>query len=71
MIQVMKLTHNDVTVEVPEDTTITDFLTLRKVKHPKYIVLERNGDLVPQESWSTVILQPDDEIETSYLSGGG
>lgn len=67
----MQLTHNDATVTVPEGTNVTDFLALRHVKHPKYIVLELNGEIVPQDKWSTTVLKEGDEVEADYLSGGG
>lgn len=67
----MKLTHNDAMVTVPEGTNITDFLALRNVKHPKWIVFELNGEIIAQDKWSTTVLQEDDDVSSDYLAGGG
>ena len=67
----MKLTHNDVTVDVPDGTTIEQMMTIRDVKHPKYAVVEVNGDIIPQDKWAVTVLNEDDEFETAFLAGGG
>ena len=65
------ITHNDVTVVIPDDCNVWKFLTIRNVKHPKYIVFELDGEMVPQDKWYDVIIVDGAEIESDYLAGGG
>lgn len=38
---------------------------------PRTVVVERNGDIVPRTSWSTVRLDKSDIIEILHFVGGG
>ena len=67
----MKITHNDDEITVKDEINIEQFLSLRDVKHPKYAVVELNGEIIDQKLWSTTILKEGDDIEHAYLSGGG
>jgi sulfur carrier protein len=71
MSTMIKVTHNDTTVEVSDGLNIWQFLEARGVKHPKWIVFELNGDIIHQDMWNETFIQDGDELESSYLSGGG
>lgn len=71
MYVMIKITHNEATVEVPEGLNVWKFLEHRNVKHPKYVVFELDGDIIPQDRWETTFITEDSEVEHSYLAGGG
>ena len=67
----LNITHNDESIQIPAEMNITQFLTFKEVKHPKYAVVELNGTILNQDEWDKTIIKNGDDIEHAYLMGGG
>ena len=66
----MTITVNGDAVAVGEGETVAALL-VRLGKSPKYLAVERNGELVPRARHGEVVLVADDCVEIVTLVGGG
>jgi len=66
----MTIKVNGQAVAVAEGETIAALLA-RLGKSPKYLAVERNGELVPRARHGEVVLVADDCVEIVTLVGGG
>jgi len=66
----MRLSFNGSQIEVPDGTTLLDFVT-RKGVNPKVIVVEHNREIVKQEDWGKVELNEGDNLQIVTFVGGG
>ena len=67
----MKLQVNGKSREVPDRLTVADLLRWLKVKMPEMVSVQLNGTILKRESFPTVVLEEDDEVEFLYFMGGG
>jgi thiamine biosynthesis protein ThiS len=67
----MKITYNGKPVEVPEGTTIKQFIDLQEIKNSVNLVFELDGELVHWRKWDTAVMEEGSEIESEFLAGGG
>jgi thiamine biosynthesis protein ThiS len=56
--------------EVPANSTVHDLLASRKLADSMAIV-ERNGIILPRDSYATTALEPGDQLEVVHAVGGG
>ena len=56
--------------EIPEGATVHDLLASRKLADSMAIV-ERNGIILPRDSYPTTILAAGDQLEIVHAVGGG
>ncbi|MCL5257537.1 MAG: sulfur carrier protein ThiS [Chloroflexi bacterium] len=56
--------------ELREETNLADFLSAFQVD-PRRVVVELNGDILPRDSYGTVLLKPGDVLEVVHFVGGG
>ncbi len=56
--------------DVAENTTLLELLTTLAM-NPKTVVVERNGEVIPRETYADVRLQEGDQLELVRLVGGG
>lgn len=66
----MTITVNGDAVAVGEGETVAALL-VRLGKSPKYLAVERNGELVPRARHGEVVLASGDCVEIVTLVGGG
>ncbi len=68
----MTITLNGQTVEAGaiEKVRLYDFLVERGLKTDR-IAVERNGEIIPRDSWQTVTLEAGDRLEVVHFVGGG
>lgn len=66
----VEIVANGVRREIPEGTTLERFLSSLDLASPR-LAVERNGAIVPRESYSVCVLQPGDHLEVVTLVGGG
>ena len=56
--------------EIPAGATVHDLLASRKLADSMAIV-ERNGIILPRDSYATTALAADDQLEIVHAVGGG
>lgn len=66
----MTITVNGEALTLGDGETVASLL-VRLGKSPKYLAVERNGELVPRTRHSEVVLTEGDRIEIVTLVGGG
>ena len=66
----MTLSVNGTEMSIEAGKTLRELLELVDVQLGQ-IAVERNLEIVPQESYASTILQPGDELEIVTLRGGG
>mgnify|MGYP001595474382 CR=1 FL=1 len=67
----MKVNINAQEVEVPEKISVTELLTVRKVKMPDMVAVELNGSILDRKSFGSTLLKNGDKVEFLYFMGGG
>ena len=67
----MKLEINGQAADVPDNSTVTQLLTIQKVKMPDMVSVELNGNILDRKTFETTILKEGDKIEFLYFMGGG
>ena len=67
----MKLTINGDEKEFENTMTVTELLTVEKVKMPDMVSVEYNGSILKRPEYDTTTLNDDDKIEFLYFMGGG
>ena len=66
----MRIIFNNEKLEIPENTTITEFV--RKTEfHGNPLVVKLNGKMVEYNSFDNTILQEDDRLKVFNFVGGG
>ena len=66
----MQLTVNGKSREASDDATILAFLEANEID-PRIVAVERNGEIVKRDLWSTVRLTQGDTLEIVRMVGGG
>ncbi len=66
----MQIKINGKIADVPENNTLMDLITLKKL-NPSAIVVEHNRTIVPAPEWPATVLQLDDAVEILTFVGGG
>ncbi len=66
----MKITINGVASEVGDNSTIITVIT-QKGLQAQAVVIEHNYEIIHQQQWDSVKLQPDDKLEIVTFVGGG
>lgn len=66
----MRITVNGETRELAADITVHD-LILHFDRNPAATVVERNGDIVDREAYSSMRLSEGDTVELVQFVGGG
>jgi sulfur carrier protein len=67
---IMKITINGVASEVGDNSTIITVITQRGLQ-AQAVVIEHNYEIIHQQKWESVKLQPDDKLEIVTFVGGG
>ena len=67
----MKITVNGESVEINEQISVSDLLTVRKVKMPDMVSVELNGEVLDRQTFDGTVLKEDDKVEFLYFMGGG
>lgn len=67
----MKLTINGEEKQFENAMTVSDLLTVEKVKMPDMVSVEYNGQILKRADFDTTNLKDDDKIEFLYFMGGG
>jgi sulfur carrier protein len=55
----------------PENLSISDLLTLKKVEAPEMVSVQLNGEFVPRADFAATKLKENDSIDFLYFMGGG
>ncbi len=66
----MEISVNGKTISVEESTTVLMLLASRELD-PEKVVVERNGDIVPGDSFDRTELTAGDKLEVLRFVGGG
>ena len=66
----MRITVNGEQTDMPDDVTLLACLELRGL-NPATVVVERNRDIVPADTFADVRLAPGDTLEILHFVGGG
>ena len=56
--------------ELDRNPALTHLVDLLEMQHDR-IAIERNGEIVPRATWSTVMIEPGDKLEVVQFVGGG
>ncbi len=67
----MKITVNEETAEIDENTSVSALLTLRKVRMPDMVSVELNGEILDRKTFEDTVLKDEDKVEFLYFMGGG
>ncbi len=67
----MKITVNGEEAEIENKVSVSDLLTVRKVKMPDMVSVELNGEIVDRKTFSETFLKEGDKVEFLYFMGGG
>jgi thiamine biosynthesis protein ThiS len=67
----MNITVNGESADIAEQVSISDLLTIRNVKMPDMVSVERNGEMVDRSAFGETFLAGGDKIEFLYFMGGG
>lgn len=67
----MKITVNGEAAEIGENTSVSDLLTLRKVRMPDMVSVELNGRILDRKTFADTVLKEGDKVEFLYFMGGG
>lgn len=67
----MKIEINGQAIETPADTTVTQLLSIQKVKMPDMVSVEVNGSILDRKTFDATILKEGDKVEFLYFMGGG
>ena len=67
----MKITVNGESVEINEQISVSDLLTIRKVKMPDMVSVELNGEVLDRQTFDGTLLKEEDKVEFLYFMGGG
>lgn len=57
--------------EVNLPLSVADIITLNKIFQPEMVTVQRNGEFVLKEDFSTTLLSEGDEVDFLYFMGGG
>ena len=67
----MKIKTNGNLVEVSDGLSLTQFLKEQDVEQPDMVSVELNGEILSRDSFNSVILKDEDQVEFLYFMGGG
>lgn len=67
----MNITINGESVEIGENTSVSDLLVIRKVTMPDMLTAHLNGQVVERDSMADTILKEGDDVELVFFMGGG
>ncbi|OGV70454.1 MAG: thiamine biosynthesis protein ThiS [Lentisphaerae bacterium RIFOXYA12_FULL_48_11] len=67
----MKLEINGLSIETPANTTVSQLLSIQKVKMPDMVSVEINESILDRKTFGTTILKEGDKVEFLYFMGGG
>jgi sulfur carrier protein len=67
----MKLKVNGKDVEVENNLSVLDLLTLNKVTSPSMVSVELNGNILDRQAFESQPLQDGDAVEFLHFMGGG
>jgi len=67
----MKIETNGLAVEIPDNTTVTQLLSIQKVKMPDMVSVEVNGNILDRKTFDATLLKEGDKVEFLYFMGGG
>lgn len=67
----MRIVCNGVETEIPAPVSVTDLLTIQKVKMPDMVSVEVNGEILDRPAFATTTVRDGDKIEFLYFMGGG
>ncbi len=57
--------------EVNLPLSVLDIIQLNKVFQPEMVSVQRNGEFVLKDDYSTTLLNEGDEVDFLYFMGGG
>jgi len=66
----MTITLNGDEREIPDGLTVEGLLAHLDL-HPRTIVVERNGDILRRDAYSSVQVEQGDQLELVHFVGGG
>ncbi len=66
----MQIKINGAVDEIPDNSSIQDVLTARKVP-VGVLVIGLNGEIIKRENWASLRLNANDNLELIRLIGGG
>lgn len=66
---IIKVNGKEVNLE--QEVTIKELLTLQQVEMPDYVTVQVNEELVDQGRFEEVVIKDQDTIEFLYFMGGG
>jgi sulfur carrier protein len=67
----MKLKVNGKDVEVENNLSVLDLLTLNKVTSPSMVSVELNSNILDRQAFESQPLQDGDAVEFLHFMGGG
>jgi sulfur carrier protein len=67
----MKLKVNGKDVEVENNLSVSDLLTMNKVTSPSMVSVELNSNILDRQAFESQPLQDGDAVEFLYFMGGG
>lgn len=53
-----------------ESVILIDYLKYKGLR-PEMVVIEYNGQIIPKEDWSNIVLKENDKLEILRFVGGG
>lgn len=57
--------------EVNLPLSVSDIIALNKIFQPEMVSVQRNGEFVLKEDFSSTLLSEGDEVDFLYFMGGG
>ena len=66
----MHVVVNGTGFDLPEDTTVSELLRMRRLD-PRYVVVERNGEPLSRDRYGAVGLEDGDRLELVRAVAGG
>ena len=64
------VTINGKEVQLPAETTVSAYLSLRDLRE-RLVVVEHNGMILNRSDFPSVVFKPGDQIEIVHFVGGG
>ncbi len=66
----MNISLNQHTIEIAQNSTLTDLLSSQEIK-PEGIAIAINNQIIARKEWATTSLQPNDNIVIIQATYGG
>ena len=67
----MKITVQGKALEVPDGTTVTELLAIRKVDTPQFVTVSVNEEFLDPKEFPARVLAEGDAVEIIFFMGGG